>query len=144
MWESRHLTNVVLVQKKLLRIITCSPFRAHTEPLMMAKRSMSLSNISGRPVVHWVVETRLWGVVWLYWWWWHALLHITLELCGYRIAPVPYPAVPRFGAEMVTFLFRCGALWGVKYVHCEICKIAILAHNNPICYLCLPTSVTPI
>ena len=36
----------VLVQKQLIRIITCSPFRAHTEPLMMANRWMPLSNIN--------------------------------------------------------------------------------------------------
>ena len=41
-----NLNNVVLVQKKLIRIITCSPFRAHTEPLMMANRLMPLSNIN--------------------------------------------------------------------------------------------------
>ena len=48
-WGSTYqtnLNNVVLVQKKLIRIITCSPFRAHTEPLMMANRSMPLSNIN--------------------------------------------------------------------------------------------------
>ena len=48
-WGSTYQTNlnyVVLVQKKLIRIITCSPFRAHTEHLMMANRLMPLSNIS--------------------------------------------------------------------------------------------------
>ena len=46
-WGSTYqtnLNNVVLVQKKLIRIITCSPLRAHTEPLMLANRLMSLSN----------------------------------------------------------------------------------------------------
>ena len=49
MWGSTYqtnLNNVVLVQKKLIRIITCPPFRAHTEPLLMANRLMSLSNIN--------------------------------------------------------------------------------------------------
>ena len=41
-----NLNNAVLVQKKLIRIITCSPFRAHTETLMFANRLMSLSNIN--------------------------------------------------------------------------------------------------
>ena len=41
-----NLNNAVLVQKRLIRIITCSPFRAHTEPLMFANRLMSLSNIN--------------------------------------------------------------------------------------------------
>ena len=48
-WASTYqtnLNNVVLVQKKLICIITCSPFRAHTEPLLMANRLMSLSNIN--------------------------------------------------------------------------------------------------
>ena len=48
-WGSTYqtnLNNVVLVQKKLIRILTCSPFRAHTEPLLMANRLMSLSNIN--------------------------------------------------------------------------------------------------
>ena len=43
-WGSTYqtnLNNVVLVQKKLIRIITCSPFRAHTEPLMLANRLMT-------------------------------------------------------------------------------------------------------
>ena len=48
-WGSTYQTNinnVILVQKKLIRIITCSPFRAHTEPLIMANRLMPLSNIN--------------------------------------------------------------------------------------------------
>ena len=51
-WGSTYqtnLNNVVLVQNKLIRIITCPPpppppLRAHTEPLMMANRLMPLSN----------------------------------------------------------------------------------------------------
>ena len=48
-WGSTYetnLNNAVLVQKKLIHIITCSPFRAHIEPLLMANRLMSLSNIN--------------------------------------------------------------------------------------------------
>ena len=48
-WGSTYqtnLNNVVLVQKTLIRIITCSPFRAHTEPLMCANRLLSLSIIN--------------------------------------------------------------------------------------------------
>ena len=41
-----NLNNAVIVQKKLICIITCSPFRAHTELLMFANRLMSLSNIN--------------------------------------------------------------------------------------------------
>ena len=41
-----NLNNVVLMQNKLIRIITCPPFRANTEPLLMANRLMSLSNIN--------------------------------------------------------------------------------------------------
>ena len=46
-WGSTYqtnLNNVVLVQKKLTRIIICSPFRARTELPLMANRLMSLSN----------------------------------------------------------------------------------------------------
>ena len=42
----KNLNNVVLVKKKYIRIITCSPFTTHTESLMMANRLMSLSNIN--------------------------------------------------------------------------------------------------
>ena len=48
MWGNTYQTNLnnaVLVQKRLIRII-CSPFRAHTEPLMFANRLMSLSSIN--------------------------------------------------------------------------------------------------
>ena len=37
---------MVLVQEKLIRIITCSPYRAHTEPLLFANRIMTLSDIN--------------------------------------------------------------------------------------------------
>ena len=41
-----NLNNDVLVQKKLIRMITCSPFITHTEPLLVVDRLMSLSNIN--------------------------------------------------------------------------------------------------
>ena len=44
---------------------------------------------------------------------------------------------------MYTFLFRCGALWGVGRVHCGIFDIGLLAHDTPLCYLFLLISVTP-
>ena len=34
------LEKLVLVQKKLIRIITCSPYRAHTEPLFVCKQAV--------------------------------------------------------------------------------------------------------
>ena len=40
------LEKMVLVQKKLIRIITCSPYRAHTGPLLFANRIMTLSDIN--------------------------------------------------------------------------------------------------
>ena len=40
------LEKVVLVQKKLIRIITCSPYRAHAGPLLFANRIMTLSDIN--------------------------------------------------------------------------------------------------
>ena len=48
-WGSTYqtnLNNVVLVQKKLIRIITCFPLNAHTDPLLTANRLTSLSNIN--------------------------------------------------------------------------------------------------
>ena len=36
----------MLVQKKLIRIISCAPFKAHTEPLMFARRIMSVTDIN--------------------------------------------------------------------------------------------------
>ena len=35
-----------LVQKKLIRIITCSPYRAHTEPLRIAYRILDVTDIN--------------------------------------------------------------------------------------------------
>ena len=49
MWWSAHRTNLnnaVLVQTKLIRIITCSPLRAHTKSLLMANILISLFNIN--------------------------------------------------------------------------------------------------
>ena len=40
------LNKLLLVQKKLVRIITCSPFRAHTEPLMYANKMLSVNSIN--------------------------------------------------------------------------------------------------
>ena len=36
----------VLMQKRLVRVITCSHYRAHTEPLMLANRVVSLQYIN--------------------------------------------------------------------------------------------------
>ena len=49
MWGNTFKTSLekmVLVQKKLIRIITCSPYRAHTGPLLFANRIMTLSDIN--------------------------------------------------------------------------------------------------
>ena len=46
-WENTYITNlkpIVLMQKKIVRIITGSPYLAHTEPLM---KEFKLLNISG-------------------------------------------------------------------------------------------------
>ena len=40
------INKLVLIQKKLARIITCSPYRAHTEPLMYANKMLSVSDIN--------------------------------------------------------------------------------------------------
>ena len=40
------LERISLIQKKLIRIITCSPFRAHTEPLYFANKILNVCDIS--------------------------------------------------------------------------------------------------
>ena len=48
-WGNNYPTvinKLVLIQKKLVRIITCSPYRVHTEPLMYANKMLSVSDIN--------------------------------------------------------------------------------------------------
>ena len=48
-WGNTYQTNlksIVLVQKKLVRMINCAPFRAHTEPIMFASRILSVNDIN--------------------------------------------------------------------------------------------------
>ena len=48
-WGNTYQTNLkslVLVQKKLIRIISCAPFKAHTESLMFARRILSVTDIN--------------------------------------------------------------------------------------------------
>ena len=48
-WGNTYNTNlesIVRVQKKLVRIITCSSYRAHTEPLMTANNLLSIADIN--------------------------------------------------------------------------------------------------
>ena len=48
-WGNNYTTSLEklhLVQKKIIRIITCSPFRAHTEPLIVANRILNVYDIS--------------------------------------------------------------------------------------------------
>ena len=48
-WGNNYTTSLeklLLVQKKIIRIITCSPFRAHTEPLIVANRILNVYDIS--------------------------------------------------------------------------------------------------
>ena len=48
-WGNNYPTiinKLVLIQKKLVRIITCSPYRAHTEPLMYAYKILSSTDIN--------------------------------------------------------------------------------------------------
>ena len=47
-WGNSYPTNLeklYLVQKKLIRIITCSPYRAHTKPLCIANRKLTMIDI---------------------------------------------------------------------------------------------------
>ena len=39
-----NLERMVLMQKRLVRVITCPHYRAHTEPLMLANRLLSLQD----------------------------------------------------------------------------------------------------
>ena len=48
-WGNNYPTiinKLVLIQKKLVRIITCSPYIAHTEPLMYANKILSPTDIN--------------------------------------------------------------------------------------------------
>ena len=48
-WGNNHPTNLeklVLVQKKLVRIITNSPFRAHSEPLLYTNKMLTMTDIN--------------------------------------------------------------------------------------------------
>ena len=62
-WGNDYPTNLeklVLVQKKLVRIITNSPFRAHSEPLLYANRLLTVTDINeyvvGMFMYQWVNE----------------------------------------------------------------------------------------
>ena len=41
-----NLEKLYLVQKKLIRIITCSPYRAHTEPLCITNKILNVTDIN--------------------------------------------------------------------------------------------------
>ena len=46
-WENTYPTNLgrmVLLQKRLVRVVTCSHYRAHTEPLMLANQLSSIND----------------------------------------------------------------------------------------------------
>ena len=48
-WGNNYKTvleKLMLVQKKIIRIITCSPYRAHTEPLFVANRLLTVYDIN--------------------------------------------------------------------------------------------------
>ena len=48
-WGNTYASNLermVLMQKRLVRVITCSHYRAHREPLMLANRLISLQDIN--------------------------------------------------------------------------------------------------
>ena len=40
-------------------------------------------------------------------------------------APVPYPTIHHFVAEMCTFLLQKGALWDICLMHCGICEMGL-------------------
>ena len=48
-WGENYTTTLdrlILLQKKLIRIVTCSPFGAHTEPLFFANRILNVTDIN--------------------------------------------------------------------------------------------------
>ena len=48
-WGNNYKTvleKLMLVQKKIIRIITCSPYRAHTEPLFVANQLLTVYDIN--------------------------------------------------------------------------------------------------
>ena len=48
-WGKKYPTSlekIYLVQKKVIRIVTCSPYRAHTEPLCIANRILNVADIN--------------------------------------------------------------------------------------------------
>ena len=48
-WGNTYPTNLrrmVLLQKRLVRVVTCSHYRAHTEPLMLANQLLSINDIN--------------------------------------------------------------------------------------------------
>ena len=49
MWGNKYastLEKIKIIQKRLIRIITCSPYRAHTAPLFYANRLLEISDIN--------------------------------------------------------------------------------------------------
>ena len=48
-WGNTYPTNLnkmILLQKKLIRIVTCSPYRAHSKPLLVANNVLSVNEIN--------------------------------------------------------------------------------------------------
>ena len=48
-WGNTYPTNlkkITVLQKKLIRIVTCSPYRAHSKPLLVANNVLSVSEIN--------------------------------------------------------------------------------------------------
>ena len=48
-WGNTYPTNLnkmVVLQKKLIRIVTCSPYRAHSKPLLVANKVLSVHEIN--------------------------------------------------------------------------------------------------
>ena len=48
-WGNTYPTNLnkmIVLQKKLIRIVTCSPYRAHSKPLLVASNVLSVNEIN--------------------------------------------------------------------------------------------------
>ena len=61
-WGSNYPTNserLIIIQNKLIRIISCSPYRAHTEPLFYANKMINIKDINFCVVQNFCIHVQL-------------------------------------------------------------------------------------
>ena len=62
MWGNAYQTNlekIVLVQKRLIRQITGSPYRAHTEPLFVANKILTSKEINEFTIGVFIIKIKI-------------------------------------------------------------------------------------